>query len=83
MRIDRLTADQALASLKSSLAGLAQTEAARRLLEFGPNHVEELALGAEKPDPAVMRRPPRARGGANLSGRCDDGRCRPEVNWAT
>ena len=42
MRIHTLTADQALASLKTSLAGLAQAEAARRLLEFGPNHVEEL-----------------------------------------
>ena len=42
MRIHTLTADQALMSLKTSLAGLAQAEAARRLLEFGPNHVEEL-----------------------------------------
>jgi sodium/potassium-transporting ATPase subunit alpha len=42
MRIHTLTADQALVSLKTSLAGLAQAEAARRLLEFGPNHVEEL-----------------------------------------
>ena len=42
MHIHRLTAAQALASLKTSLAGLAQAEAARRLLEFGPNHVEEL-----------------------------------------
>ena len=43
MYIHRLGADEALASLKTSLAGLAQAEAARRLLEFGPNHVEELA----------------------------------------
>ena len=43
MHIHRLIADQALASLKTSLAGLARPEAARRLLEFGPNHVEELA----------------------------------------
>ena len=43
MRIHRLTAEQALASLKTTLAGLASAEAARRLVEFGPNHVEELA----------------------------------------
>ena len=43
MRIHRLTAEQALASLKTTLAGLASAEAARRLAEFGPNHVEELA----------------------------------------
>ena len=42
MHIHRLNAEQALASLKTSLAGLAPAEAARRLLEFGPNHVEEL-----------------------------------------
>ena len=42
MHIHRLTADEALASLKTSPAGLAQTEAARRLAEFGPNHVEEV-----------------------------------------
>ena len=42
MHIHRLTAEQALASLKTSLAGLAPAEAARRLAEFGPNRVEEL-----------------------------------------
>ena len=42
MRIHRLTAEQSLASLRTSAAGLAPAEAARRLLEFGPNHVEEL-----------------------------------------
>jgi sodium/potassium-transporting ATPase subunit alpha len=42
MHIHRLTADAALASLKTSLAGLARAEAARRLVEFGPNHVEEV-----------------------------------------
>jgi len=42
VHIHRLTAEQALASLKTSLAGLAPAEAARRLAEFGPNHVEEL-----------------------------------------
>ena len=43
MHIHKLTVEQALASLKTSLAGLARAEAARRLVEFGPNHVEELA----------------------------------------
>ncbi|MFA5913006.1 MAG: cation-transporting P-type ATPase [Burkholderiales bacterium] len=42
MRIHKLTAEQSLASLRTSAAGLAPAEAARRLLEFGPNHVEEL-----------------------------------------
>jgi len=35
-----LTADQALASLNSSTAGLSEIEAARRQHEFGPNRVE-------------------------------------------
>jgi len=42
MRIHGLTADEALASLKSTAAGLAPAEAARRLREYGPNHVQEL-----------------------------------------
>jgi calcium-translocating P-type ATPase len=42
VHIHRLTADEALSSLKTSPAGLLQTEAARRLAEFGPNHVEEV-----------------------------------------
>ena len=42
MRIASLNADEALASLKSSTAGLGPAEAARRLAEFGPNHVEEV-----------------------------------------
>ncbi len=42
MRIHSLTTEQALASLKTSSAGLAAVEAARRLAEFGPNHVEEV-----------------------------------------
>ncbi len=42
MHIHRLTADEALSSLKTSPAGLLQAEAARRLAEFGPNHVEEV-----------------------------------------
>jgi len=42
MRIASLDADEALASLKSSAAGIGAAEAARRLAEFGPNHVEEV-----------------------------------------
>jgi len=42
VRIHSLAAEQALASLKTSSAGLAAAEAARRLAEFGPNHVEEV-----------------------------------------
>ena len=43
MHIHGLSAEQSLASLKTSAAGLAAAEAARRLAEFGPNHVEEVA----------------------------------------
>ncbi len=42
MKIHKLTIEQSLASLKTGLAGLAANEAARRLAEFGPNHVEEV-----------------------------------------
>jgi len=42
VHIQRLPADEALSSLKTSLAGLLPSEAARRLAEFGPNHVEEV-----------------------------------------
>ena len=42
MRIHRLSAEQALASLRTTSAGLGGSEAARRLREYGPNHVEEL-----------------------------------------
>jgi magnesium-transporting ATPase (P-type) len=42
VHIHRLTAEEALSSLKTSPAGLLQAEAERRLAEFGPNHVEEL-----------------------------------------
>jgi calcium-translocating P-type ATPase len=42
MRIASLDADEALASLKSSAAGIGAAEAARRLAEFGPNRVEEV-----------------------------------------
>ena len=42
MQIHRLTADQALARLKTSPAGLLEAEATRRLAEFGSNHVEEV-----------------------------------------
>ncbi len=42
MHIHGLSAEQSLASLKTTVAGLASAEAARRLTEFGPNHVEEV-----------------------------------------
>ncbi|MHB1091881.1 cation-translocating P-type ATPase [Thiobacillus sp.] len=42
MHIQSLTAEQSLASLHTSAAGLAAIEARRRLSEFGPNHVEEV-----------------------------------------
>jgi sodium/potassium-transporting ATPase subunit alpha len=42
MRIHMLTAEQSLASLRSSAAGLTPGEATRRLREYGPNRVEEL-----------------------------------------
>jgi len=38
-----LTVDQSLASLHTSARGLTQTEAQRRLAEFGRNHVEEVS----------------------------------------
>ena len=43
MHIHGLGTEQALASLKTSAAGLDAAEATRRLAEFGPNHVEEVA----------------------------------------
>ncbi|MFH1819611.1 MAG: cation-transporting P-type ATPase [Pseudomonadota bacterium] len=43
MHIHGLGTEQALASLKTTAAGLTADEAARRLAEFGPNHVEEVA----------------------------------------
>ena len=42
MRIHKLTAEQSLASLRTTAAGLAPAEAARRLREYGPNHLEEV-----------------------------------------
>ena len=42
MRIQSLTTDRALASLKTSATGLAQAEVVRRLAEFGHNRVEEV-----------------------------------------
>ncbi|MEF8709038.1 MAG: cation-transporting P-type ATPase [Candidatus Accumulibacter propinquus] len=42
MRIHSLTVEQALASLKTSAAGLSSGEATRRLEEFGPNLLEEV-----------------------------------------
>jgi calcium-translocating P-type ATPase len=43
MHFHGLSAEQALASLKTTATGLDAAEAARRLAEFGPNHVEEVA----------------------------------------
>ena len=43
MRITRLSVDHAFASLHSAREGLAAAEAARRLAEYGPNRVEEIA----------------------------------------
>ena len=43
MHIHALTVEQSLASLKTATGGLAADEAVRRLAEFGPNHVEEVA----------------------------------------
>jgi calcium-translocating P-type ATPase len=42
MHLHQLGAEQALASLNTSAAGLDAEEARRRLAEFGPNHVEEV-----------------------------------------
>ena len=42
MKIQQLTADDALASLNSSAQGLSSGEALRRLHEYGPNRVEEI-----------------------------------------
>jgi len=43
MKITQLSADDALTSLHSSPLGLSSAEAARRMREYGPNRVEELA----------------------------------------
>ncbi len=43
MHITRLSVDQAFAGLHSAREGLASAEAARRLAEYGPNCVEEIA----------------------------------------
>ena len=42
MKIHHLTADEALASLHSQREGLAASEAARRLTEYGENRIERL-----------------------------------------
>ena len=42
MQIHGLDTEAALASLKTTAAGLSASEALRRRAEFGPNHVEEL-----------------------------------------
>jgi len=41
MRITHFTPDEAIGSLRSSPAGLSSLEARRRLVEYGPNRVEE------------------------------------------
>ncbi|MEI7843692.1 MAG: cation-transporting P-type ATPase, partial [Gallionellaceae bacterium] len=41
MHIHTLNIEQSLASLKTTASGLSTSDAARRLAEFGPNHVEE------------------------------------------
>ncbi|MGZ9038695.1 MAG: cation-transporting P-type ATPase, partial [Burkholderiales bacterium] len=43
MRIDHLSAADAVASLHSGPLGLSSEEACRRLSEFGPNQVDKLA----------------------------------------
>jgi calcium-translocating P-type ATPase len=43
VNVHQLTADAALASLRSGPQGLASGEAARRLVEFGPNRIERAA----------------------------------------
>jgi calcium-translocating P-type ATPase len=43
MRITTLSPDEVLASLNSRPGGLTAAEARRRLVEFGPNHLEEVA----------------------------------------
>ncbi|MGE5320447.1 MAG: cation-transporting P-type ATPase, partial [Hyphomicrobiaceae bacterium] len=43
MHIQSLTAEQSLASLRTEASGLDAVEARRRLAEFGPNHLEEVA----------------------------------------
>ena len=43
MKITQLSADDAMTSLHSSPQGLSRAEAARRMQEYGPNRVEEIA----------------------------------------
>jgi magnesium-transporting ATPase (P-type) len=43
VHIHTLSIEQSLVSLKTTARGLTAVEAARRLAEFGPNHVEEIA----------------------------------------
>src|ERR1700730_13886354 len=42
MKIHHLSVEKALQSLRSSPQGLSRGEAARRLMEFGPNRVEKV-----------------------------------------
>jgi calcium-translocating P-type ATPase len=50
MRITHLTADEAIASLRSHAGGLTAAEGQRRLAEYGPNRVEE-----KKGEPLALR----------------------------
>jgi magnesium-transporting ATPase (P-type) len=43
VHIHGLSVEQSLSSLKTTAEGLSASEAARRLADFGPNHVEEVA----------------------------------------
>ncbi len=52
MQFHALSVEQSLASLKTTAAGLSAVEAARRLAEFGPNHVEEVG---REPSAAQLR----------------------------
>jgi calcium-translocating P-type ATPase len=50
VHVHRLTADEALQSLRTSSSGLSEEEAGRRLAEFGPNRVETVRRA-----PAIVR----------------------------
>jgi sodium/potassium-transporting ATPase subunit alpha len=50
MKINQLSADEAIASLHSTPQGLSSAEATRRLLEYGPNRVQKVAR-----EPLILR----------------------------
>ena len=78
MLIHRLPLDAALSTLRSTLAGLSQADAAARHLEFGPNRIERLSKSHNPAFPGAvhpsLRRPPVAGGGAGLGCRPADAR---------